>query len=108
MSSKLAYVKIVFPSGEVWEYLADSLTRGKKDVEYLYSQRPISRYLVLSASVTQIKELITYHWAKPRISNIKILGMCEECGCAIRRSAVSYGKHKFCSRKCLVKHFAGL
>ena len=105
--SKLAYVKIVFPSGEIWEYLADSLSRGKKDVEYLYSQRPISRYLVLSASVTQVKELITYHWAKPRITNPQVLGVCKHCGREIRRSGIHYGDYIFCNRTCLIEHYRG-
>ena len=105
--SKLAYVKIVFPSGEIWEYLADSLSRGKKDVEFLYSQRPISRYLVLSASVTQVKELITYHWAKPRITNPQVLGVCKHCGREIRRSGIHYGDYIFCNRTCLIEHYRG-
>ena len=53
---KIAYVKIVWGNGNVWEYLADSLSRGKTDINYLKGcKEGISNSIVRVATAEQIK-----------------------------------------------------
>ena len=104
---KIAYVRLVFSNGEMWEYLADSLARGRRDIEYLWSRHNIARYRVVTATPIQLKELIEYHSLKPKISNRVIYGICHHCGKEVTQK-VPYGEKIFCSRNCLIRHFKGV
>ena len=96
---KIAYVKIVWGNGNVWEYLADSLSRGKTDINYLKGcKEGISNSIVRVATTEQIKELISHHLLHPRIIKAKPIVNCKCCGKDIKLTK-EFGA--FCSWECV-------
>lgn len=105
---KITFVRVVWPSGEVWEYLADSLARGRKDIEYHFQPRGMARGIVRKATPIEIKGYIQYHWLNPKVSGFKVMGVCPCCNKEVRLVSVPYGEKVFCSHKCLREYYKNI
>jgi hypothetical protein len=103
---KIAYVRIVWSNGHIWEYLADSVVRGKRDVNYLKGcKRGISMSIVKVATTDQTTALFRYHLFNPKITEVMPIVSCKCCGKDIR---LTKELGAFCSMECVRKYNYGL